>query len=271
MSSPPYKLHVGIPTFGTARSEFAVDSLGDTMFHIGRRHPEIEHVVLHRDVRTYRQEARQGLVQEAIKNGSTHLLMLDDDHLFYGKHFSMLWDAMRENEKIQMIAALYFTRGVPTAPCIFRNTTQGTVPIFFYPEDRVVEVDVVGFGFTLFDMEVFTKVNPPWFNLGHGFGEDAAFCARMKMCGLPVYVHTGCKIGHINEQPQIITEVEYLRDRDQWYGNQQGVPELVPAEFIGKINPGLGVAVDKPVWRPSTSRLRAISAARAERVDQLRS
>jgi hypothetical protein len=264
VSSPPYKLHVGIPTFGMARMEFSVDSVGEMMYVVGRNHPEIESVVIHRDVRTYRQEARQALVKEAQKGGATHLLMLDDDHQFRGTDFTKLWSAMIGDERIKMLAGLYFTRGIPTAPCIFRNTTQGTVPIFFYPEDQVVAVDVVGFGFTLFDMECFKAVNPPWFNLGHGFGEDAAFCARMKMCGLSVHVHTGCKIGHIHEQPQIIDEAMYLRDRDQWYGNQQGSPELVPAEFIGQVNPGIQPSVRKPVWRPATERIRSfLSGAKA--------
>jgi hypothetical protein len=251
MEAQQYKLLIGIPTYGMPKCEFAIDSLGSMLFHIGRRHPEIE-VMLHRDVRTYRQEARKGIVEEAQKWGATHLLMLDDDQVFSGRDFDILWKAMVESSEVQMVSGLYFTRGVPTVPCIWKLTERGTVPIFYYPDNELFKVDVVGFGFVLFDMEIFKKLNPPWFNLGFGYGEDAAFCARVLQGGLGVYVHTGAKIGHLLEQPHVITEADYLptRDRHREY-SQTG--QLVPAGYIGKVDSEQR-AGSGPVYRPSSKR-----------------
>jgi hypothetical protein len=57
-----FHLHVGIPTYGKPSMQFSVSSLSAMMYHIGRRIPEIDKLTLQVDVRTYRQEARQGIV-----------------------------------------------------------------------------------------------------------------------------------------------------------------------------------------------------------------
>lgn len=247
-----YRLMVGIPTYGMPKCEFAIDSLGSLLYHIGRDHPEIEKVWLQRDVRTYRQEARKGIVEEAQRQGATHLLMLDDDHVFSGSEFDKLWASMIGSEEVQIVSGLYMTRGLPCAPCIFKLTPQGTVPIFYYPTDELMAVDVVGFGFVLFDMNLFTRINPPWFNLGMGFGEDAAFCARLTQAGIKVWVHTGAKIGHLLEQPHVITEEDYLRDRDRAW-KESDVSALVPAGIAAPVGAGSEVQ-GRPKWWPFSSR-----------------
>jgi len=255
-SNGKYKLHIGIPTYGKPDALFALDSVSALTYQIGRRHPEIETVTMQRDVRTYRQEARQAIVLGAQSAGATHLLMLDDDHTFGGTEFTKIWEAMRDTPDVDMLSALYFTRGEQCAPCIFKLTSAGTVPLFYYPKDQLYKVDVVGFGFVLFNMELFKTVTPPWFTLSIGYGEDAAFCARMIQAGKGVWVHTGVKIGHILETPRVIDEAHYERNRQLLETGQ-----VVPSELAG--NPQ-GVFVGgrptldtyeshpakRPWWRP---------------------
>lgn len=249
-----YHLHIGIPTYGKPDAMFAVDSLAALTYHIGRRHPEIETVSLQRDVRTYRQEARQAIVLGAQHGQATHLLMLDDDHTFSGQHFSMLWEVMlKDPSKVQMASALYFTRGELCAPCIFKLTSQGTVPIYYYPKNSLIQVDVVGFGFCLFDMKLFEEINQPWFNLSIGFGEDAAFCARMIGFGKRPWVHTGCTIGHILETPKVVGEEHYEHVR-----KSMEIGQVVPSELprtIGKPDVGVlpGNLGPRPWWRPTST------------------
>lgn len=252
------KLFIGIPTYGLPKSEFAIDSVGSLLFHIGRRHPEITQVWVQRDVRTYRQEARQGIVRAAQEAGATHLLMLDDDHVFSHLEFDKIWEAM-QREDVQIVSGLYMTRGLPCAPCIFKLTAQGTAPIFYYPPDELFEVDVVGFGFVLFDMQLFTRINPPWFNLGIGFGEDAAFCARVLQAGMKVWVHTGAKVGHLLEQPHVITEADYLSVRDTVWKDAE-TSSLVPQGTLTQMGIGSSEPTrSQPVgtqssWRPASTR-----------------
>jgi hypothetical protein len=249
--SPKYRLMIGIPTYGMPRCEFSIDSGWSLLYHIGRRHPEIEKVWVQRDVRTYRQEARKAIVESAQQAGATHLLMLDDDHVFDGETFDKLWASMQQAD-VQLVSGLYMTRGLPCAPCIFKLTAQGTVPIFYYEPDTLMEVDVVGFGFVLFDMALFTRINPPWFNLGFGFGEDAAFCARVIQAGMKVWVHTGAQVGHLLEQPHVITEADYLRDRNSVWKNDSEAT-LVPAGLAAPMGEASAVG-SQPRWRPLSSR-----------------
>jgi hypothetical protein len=209
-------LYVGVPTYGKPSDIFAIQSGWNLMYHIGRNHPEIKRVGVQEDTRTYRQEARKNIVEEAIKGGFTHVLMLDDDHAFTGMDFSKLWWAMLEDPfNRTMLGALYFTRQEHCAPCIFRNTNEGTVPYYYYPRNKLVPVDVIGFGFQLFQTSIFHRMVPPWFSLGLGIGEDAAFCMRVQAAGGKVWCHTGVQVGHVMDTPKIIREADYLYLRDQ--------------------------------------------------------
>ena len=249
--SGEYTLLVGCPTYGKPGPEFTMDSGWDLMFRIGRSHPEIREVYLERDVRTYRQMARHGIIEAALELGVTHLLTLDDDHNFTGKHFSKLWNAFHTDpKKPRALSALYFTRSLSCAPCIFNITNEGTVPIFYYPPDTVMPVPVVGFGFLLLDMQIFRDLNPPWFNLGGDFGEDAALCTRMLHAGYPVHVHTGVIIGHVLESPTIVDEAHYLRVREG-LENARAEAEQAGVEMdLSKLAPAYPGAQDRTGYAP---------------------
>ncbi len=269
--SSEFTLLVGCPTYGKPGPEFTMDSGWDLMFHIGRFHPEIKHVYTQRDVRTYRQMARHGLIEAALELGVTHLLTLDDDHNFTGEHFKKLWNAFHlDPKKPRALSALYFTRSLSCAPCIFNITNEGTVPIFYYPPDTVMPVPVVGFGFLLLDMQIFRDLNPPWFNLGGDFGEDAALCTRMLHAGYPVHVHTGVIVGHVLETPTIVDEAHYLRVREGME-NARAEAEQAGVEMdLAKLAPVFPGAQDRtgyapvgpgdrrakvPWWHPSSARI----------------
>jgi hypothetical protein len=182
--------------------------------------------------------------------------------LFSGEHFDLLWRTMvQDPEKIRLLSGLYFTRGRQCAPCIFKLTTQGTVPLFYYPENEVYSVDVVGFGFLLLNMNLFQQVNPPWFNLSIGYGEDAAFCARLIQYGIPIWVHTGCKIGHILDDPTIIDEEYYFNVRKQIESGQMvpgqqlaSCPEQVSVRGRPTVATFEQVPATRPWWRPEFTR-----------------
>jgi hypothetical protein len=261
-----FKLGIGIPTYGKPDRMFSIESGWSLCWHLGRHHPEIEAMFLYVDVRTYRQEARQGIVNAAKESGCTHLLMLDDDHAFDGEVFDKLWDCRDKIEDGGMVSALYMTRGLPCAPCMFRLTSRGTVPIMYYDDDTLLEVDVVGFGFVLFNMNVFERINPPWFNLSLGFGEDAAFCARVLQAGMKVYCHTGVKVGHIHENPYVITEGDFFATRERICTNSMETPKLT---FIGTDDGGSrkDQVGSGPWWKPKSGRFWFLGTRRGEKRD----
>jgi len=259
-----YKLFIGIPSYGKSDDRFAIDSGWDLAYTIGRHHPEIKNIWVERDLRTYRQEARNQIIMAALKVGATHCLMLDDDMVFNGEDFSKLWKIMiTQSSEAHLLSALYYTRQKNTVPCIFKLTHEGTAPIFFYEDNALLDIPVVGFGFILFNMEVFRKINGPWFNLGFGFGEDAALCTRILQAGMKIKVDTGVKIGHIIGVPEVVTEAHYQEVKANVLeahrlvlesGRQVEASQLVP-DVAGR-QMDTGHAPDsRSWWRPAISQI----------------
>lgn len=269
--SAPYSLLVACPTYGKPSADFSMDSGWSLMYEIGRFHPEIAPVYTMRDVRTYRQAARNGIARAALELGVTHILSLDDDHTFDGSHFTKLWNAMQTNPiRPKILSALYMTRSLSCAPCIFNLTDEGTVPIYYYEDDVVMPVPVIGFGFVLLDVEIFRVLGPDLFHLGGDFGEDAAICTRLSQAGFPSYVHTGVKIGHILENPTVVDEAHYKLVRQEMErernaraeaGEQLDTSRIVPL-FPGaprrtgyeSVEQGAGGA-RRPWWLPRSKRV----------------
>lgn len=98
-----------------------------------------------------------------------------------------------------------------------------------FPENAMVKVGATGAAFLLVHRSALTKMyeafhllpngqinSYPWFVEGHvdhkgrQVGEDVAFCLRAHSIGLPVYVHTGVKIGH---RKNIILTEDVWKDR----------------------------------------------------------
>jgi GT2 family glycosyltransferase len=95
-----------------------------------------------------------------------------------------------------------------------------------YPKDAMVKVGATGAAFLLCHRTALYKIynafknlpdgklnSYPWFVEGHvdhkgrQLGEDVAFCMRANAVGLPVYVHTGVRIGH--RKNWVLTEQVY--------------------------------------------------------------
>jgi GT2 family glycosyltransferase len=76
-----------------------------------------------------------------------------------------------------------------------------------YPDNGIVQCAATGAAFLLIHRSVLTAIRDwnfneafPWFQetelAGQPAGEDLTFCLRAGICGFPVHVHTGVKIGH---------------------------------------------------------------------------
>jgi len=114
-------------------------------------------------------------------------------------------------------------------PTIYRFTEDehglGTDIVRDYPKDEVIKVAATGAAFLLVHKSVFGEMrkafgtlpngqpNPyPWFvessNGGRPFGEDISFCVRCNGLGIPIYIDTSIKVGHIKNIE--LTEARYL-------------------------------------------------------------
>lgn len=148
--------------------------------------------------------------------------------------------AVADRDKRPIVGGLCFAGGRSDAiyPTLYKLTdTSGTVErIFEYPEDKAVKVDATGAAFLLVHRRVLHQMgvvfgtqpngnpNPyPWFmegmvnQQGDPYGEDIAFCLRANHLGIPIYVHTGVRVGHMKSYE--LTEERYRASRAQMVEN----------------------------------------------------
>lgn len=97
-----------------------------------------------------------------------------------------------------------------------------TVRAAGYPPDAMVQVAATGAAFLLIHRSALTAIRERAFNdvfpffqetalAGGPAGEDITFCLRAGICGIPVHVNTGVKVGH--HKTQLLTEDLYLSQK----------------------------------------------------------
>lgn len=170
--------------------------------------------------------ARNDVVRTFLQEPSKPewLLMLDSDMSFDPKIAQQLLDVAHEKLR-PVVGGLCFGGGrVGTPfPTLYRmvNPAKGkgkvTEVIKDYPKDALCKVDATGAACLFIHrdllMQMYDKfstmpdghANPhPWFAetvfQGHEYGEDWTFCMRLAQMKVPLYVHTGVKLGHVKTQ-----------------------------------------------------------------------
>ncbi len=151
-------------------------------------------------VRTMIDSARNMLVENALKiPDATHLLMIDDDHVFSPDLVKRMLD-----HNVDVIGALAFKRNDDFQPCCYRkgedNHHYPMLPSVFQ------EVDVIGTGAMLFKLDIFkdNKLKFPWFETGYDketppnhWSVDFNFCIKAKEAGYKIWCDPTIEIGHI--------------------------------------------------------------------------
>jgi len=129
-------------------------------------------------------QARCALVEDAIQNGSTHLLFLDSDHTFPKDTFLRLLDVEKD------IVGLH---QVTKRPPVRSNCEDMGGRRLLKAGTGVEEVSRIGTGIMLVRTEIFKKLKKPYFSFGYDdkkgwTGEDYWFCKHAKERGFRIYV-----------------------------------------------------------------------------------
>lgn len=150
----------------------------------------------------------------------THILWLDDDHVFNAD----LLVYLARHKDLDMVSALYYGRVGRILPVVYVRTEDGEEDMYrHYPllevPDQLIEVDAVGFGALLMQRDVLKRVPSPHFSFEMGAGEDIYFCVKAKAAGVRIWLDGSYRLGHIGE-PGIITHKDHLRyveeNKDQY-------------------------------------------------------
>jgi len=142
------------------------------------------------------------------QNKYTHLLWLDDDHVFNPDMAIAL-----ARHKKDMVSGLYFSRMPPYTPSVFVKDLSVDDEYRHFPlmvaPNCLFEVDACGFGAMFMKRDVLDRVPEPWFTIDYKCGEDIGFCTHAKQSGIGIYCDGTYKLGHVGA-PEIVTEDSYL-------------------------------------------------------------
>jgi len=140
---------------------------------------------------------RNNLVERALAEGCTHLIMMDVDQVYHPRTIPQLL-----SHRLPVVGCLVHRRYPPFDSLMLR-VVEGPEfnrydSIDEWKEGELVEVDATGGGCLMFDTQVFRKMPRPWFRDDReGVGEDIALCQDLKAAGYKIYVDTSVPAGHL--------------------------------------------------------------------------
>lgn len=144
-----------------------------------------------------RGRSRDSLVQACLDDGFEWIFFIDDDQAFGSDVVTRL---LSHNQPV--VSALIVQRGAPFLPTAYVAKVDGRympLDLRSIVGDALVPCAGVGSGGLLVRSEVFMRLGSdrPWFLYTEEYGEDLYFSDRLNEAGIPIYVDTGCKLGHI--------------------------------------------------------------------------
>jgi len=145
---------------------------------------------------------------------SEWLLWVDSDIVLTTPVLKMLWDIADKKTK-PVVTGVYFVSNqneqslMRPVPAIYKDTDNPyrTEVIHPLPKDKVIPVDIAGFGLMLMHRSIIDPVNKvagDFSVFGENqqskdkfISEDVSFCRKLKAAGIQLYAHTGALVQHM--------------------------------------------------------------------------
>lgn len=203
MARPKTRVMIAIPTHNQVNGGFAFD-LAKLVGFMAAHRPDVEVRVVMNHGSIIPQQ-RNTLVNKALGLDMTHIFFLDSDMRFPPDTLDAL---LAHNEPF--VAANYPTRRMPIYPTARVKNAEGTQFQAIYQEESdtgLREVDLVGLGVALIDLDVFRNLPKPWFmfmyhaEIDDYTGEDFFFSHHVRNAGLKILVDQSLsyEIKHVGE------------------------------------------------------------------------
>ena len=183
------KLLIAVPTLDYLHFEF-VQSLTNLIMRLNRDqiHFEVKYIS-----GTLVYVARDKLANYAINNDFTHVLWLDSDMVFQD---SILDDLMFCDK--DFVCGRYNARRKPYLSCQFTKLVP-VERVKDFPTEAF-KIAGSGFGCVLVTVDILRQIQMAYrtcFLPLAGFGEDLAFCARVKDMGMDIWCEPSVVLGHV--------------------------------------------------------------------------
>lgn len=144
--------------------------------------------------------ARNRLACKAVNEGYTHVLWLDSDMVFNAQVVDDLLFCEKE-----MVCGAFVSRRPPCGPCVYSSIKQGHVEKVKGFGTEPFRVDGCGFACVLTAVgllkDVMLKFGNQCFTPTEYYGEDLAFCWRVKAIGREIWCEPTVRPGHIAHVP----------------------------------------------------------------------
>ena len=194
------RLLIAVPTTDYVHADF-VKSLAKLQSELGRRHVAYD-VEIQSGTLVY--FARNRLANKAINEKYTHVLWLDSDMVFSEQIVEDLMDCGKE-----MICGAFVSRRPPYGPCIYSSIKQNDIRKVENFGMKPFRVDGCGFACVLTTTELLQAVMQKYgttFQPTDYYGEDLAFCWRVKGIGREIWCEPTVRPGHIAHVPMYAGE-----------------------------------------------------------------
>lgn len=180
-------------------------------------------------------KGRNDLVKAARELKRTHILLTDDDVKFKPDSLMKLLSHDKD-----IVTGLYVEKGWPHRPLLFdRVEEDGALWSYLLDPPALKEFENAGLGFVLIKMEVFDKVEQPWFRLGEidceQWCDDIGFFNRVTAAGFKIYCDMTVCCGHIGT---VLFTPEWDEKEQKWYTTYVSgpgttsirIPQQIPIE-----------------------------------------
>ena len=189
------KLMIAVPTTDYIHADF-VKSLVDLEAELNRQ--KISHKVeILSGTLVY--IARNKLAQKAVNEGYTHVLWLDSDMVFNDQVVDDLQFCGKE-----MVCGAFVSRRPPYGPCVYTSIRKYDIKKVEKFGTEPFRVDGCGFACVMTTTELLLAVMQKYgscFTPTEYYGEDLAFCWRVKNIGREIWCDPTVRPGHIAHRP----------------------------------------------------------------------
>lgn len=233
---------IGIPCYDGVPA----DTLEDYMrfaYYLGRRYQEYNFCLAIK-AKTEQFRARNAIVNEARKVNADYLFFLDDDHIIDvdgmlgpSAKYEFLKKMVSHDKDI--VGGLYWQRGGTYNPVAMIRVDDIQYRLLepFEVTGGLQRVDVVGGGCMLVKMDVFEKIQEPYFAPEHTYSTDIQLCRAAAEKGCEIWLDSSIELGHVVKERSILHSgnIHYHKQEREDRIKRQSNPEsfgFAPGEAV---------------------------------------
>ncbi len=133
------------------------------------------------------------LVDIAQRGNFTHIFIVDDDQMF---NPMIVMNLLKHD--LDVVCGLYLMRNHPFKPLIFDGVLEDDKQVHWVSlkTNGLTEIIAMGMGCVLIKMEVFNKLEKPYFGIRDGIGDDIQFSRALRRAGIKMFCDTTQTLWH---------------------------------------------------------------------------